>query len=83
MEVFAEVLEPFVEVATLEPDIKHVHSFDIDFPIKKHFRRLLIVSKLSTCINIMHSFSAPYCMPHIFLSLYLQNVVPTKEIPFI
>ncbi len=43
----------------------------------------LIMSKLSTCINIMHSFSSFCCMPHIFLSLYLQSVVSTKELPFI
>jgi hypothetical protein len=42
MEVFMEVLEPLVKVAmTPEPDIEHVHSFNIDSPIKKHSRRLL------------------------------------------
>jgi hypothetical protein len=35
MEVFVEVLEPFVEVAMPELDVEHVHSFNIDFPIKK------------------------------------------------
>jgi len=29
------VLEPFIEVATFEPDVEHVHSFNIDFPINK------------------------------------------------
>jgi hypothetical protein len=41
MAVLIEVLEPRIEVAMLEPNLKHVHSFDIDFPIKKHLRRLL------------------------------------------
>ncbi len=40
MEVFTEVLKPLIEVATTEADIEHVHSFDIDFPIKKRLRRL-------------------------------------------
>jgi hypothetical protein len=43
----------------------------------------LSVSKLFTCINIMHSSSSFYCMPHIFLFIYLHNVVSTKEFPFI
>jgi hypothetical protein len=33
-------MEPLVEVATLEPNIEHVHNFDIDFHVKKHSRRL-------------------------------------------
>jgi hypothetical protein len=41
MEVLIEVLEPFVEMAMPEPNVKHVHSFDIDFPIKKCLWRLL------------------------------------------
>jgi hypothetical protein len=41
MEVFMEVLEPLVEVAIPKFDTKHVHNFDIDFPIKKRLRRLL------------------------------------------
>jgi len=41
MEVFMEVLEPFVEVAMVKPNIKHVHSFNIDSHVKKHLRRLL------------------------------------------
>jgi hypothetical protein len=41
MEVFIEVLEPFVEVAMPKPNAKHVHNFDIDSPIKKRLRRLL------------------------------------------
>jgi len=41
MEVFTKVLEPFVEVVMPEPDVKHVHSFDIDSPIKKCSKRLL------------------------------------------
>ncbi len=40
MEVFAKVLEPLIEVATPEPNAKHVHSFDIDSPIKKCSKRL-------------------------------------------
>jgi hypothetical protein len=36
-----EVLKSLVEVAMFEPNTKHVHSFDIDFPIKKCLRRLL------------------------------------------
>jgi hypothetical protein len=40
MEVFIEVMEPFVEVVTFELDAEHVHNFDIDFPIKKCSRRL-------------------------------------------
>jgi hypothetical protein len=40
MEVFTKVLKPLIEVATTEADIEHVHSFDIDFPIKKRLRRL-------------------------------------------
>jgi hypothetical protein len=60
MVVLIEVLEPLIEVAMLEPNFKHVHSFDIDFPIKKHLRRLLD----STCINIMHSFASLCCKRH-------------------
>jgi hypothetical protein len=71
-----KVLELFVEVATPKHDVEHVHSFDIDPPI-------LIVNKLSTWINIIHSFSFFYYMPHTFLFFYLQNVVPTKELAFI
>jgi hypothetical protein len=41
MEVFIEVLEPFVEVATPEPNVEHIHSFDIDSLVKKCSRRLL------------------------------------------
>ncbi len=41
MEVFTEVLEPLVEVATLEPNAEHVHNIDIDSLVKKHSRRLL------------------------------------------
>jgi hypothetical protein len=41
MEVFMEVLQPFIEIAMLELDIKHVHKFDIDSPVKKCSRRLL------------------------------------------
>jgi hypothetical protein len=35
MEVLIKVLEPFVKVAMPKLDVKHVHSFNIDFPIKK------------------------------------------------
>jgi hypothetical protein len=38
---FNGLLEPLVEVATPELDVEHVHSFDIDFPVKKYFRRVL------------------------------------------
>jgi hypothetical protein len=41
MEVFTEVLEPFVEVVTFEFDVEHVHNFDIDFPVKKYYWILL------------------------------------------
>ncbi len=41
MEVFMEVLEPLVEVATCELDAEHVHNFDINFHVKKHSMRLL------------------------------------------
>jgi hypothetical protein len=41
MEVFIEVLELLVEVAMPELDAEHVHSFDIDYPVKKHSKRLL------------------------------------------
>jgi hypothetical protein len=41
MEVFTKGREPLVEVATPKLDIKHVHSFSIDFPIKKRSKRLL------------------------------------------
>jgi hypothetical protein len=41
MEVFTEVIEPFVEVVTLELDAEHVHNFDIDFLVKKCSRILL------------------------------------------
>jgi hypothetical protein len=34
-------------------------------------RGCLIVSKFSTCINIMHSFSSFCCMPHTFFYFYL------------
>jgi hypothetical protein len=40
MEVFMEVLEPFIEMAMLGPDAEHVHNFNIDSYVKKHFRRL-------------------------------------------
>ncbi len=40
MEVFLEVLELFIEVVTFNPKFKHIHNFDIDFPIKKCSRRL-------------------------------------------
>jgi hypothetical protein len=43
----------------------------------------LTMSKLSTCINIMHSLNSFYCIPHIVLFLYLQNVVSIEELPFI
>ncbi len=76
MKVFMEVLELFVEVATPKHDVEHVHSYDID-------PHVLTVSKLSTSINIIHSFNSFYCMPHIFLSFYLQNVVSTEELAFI
>jgi hypothetical protein len=35
------VLEPLVEVVTPEPNIKHVHNFNIDFHVKKCSMRLL------------------------------------------
>ncbi len=35
-----EVLEHFIEVAKVEPTVKHVHNFDIDFLVKKCFERL-------------------------------------------
>jgi len=41
MEVFMKVLELLVEVATPKVDTKHVHSFDIDFLVKKRSRRFL------------------------------------------
>jgi hypothetical protein len=41
MEVFMEVLEPFIEVAMPEPNNKHLHNFDIDSFVKKCSRRLL------------------------------------------
>jgi hypothetical protein len=41
MEAFTKVLEPFVEVAMLELDAKHVHCFEIDSFVKKRSRRLL------------------------------------------
>jgi hypothetical protein len=40
MEVFMEVLKPFVEVATLNLNIEHVHSFDINFLVKKRLKTL-------------------------------------------
>jgi predicted subunit of tRNA(5-methylaminomethyl-2-thiouridylate) methyltransferase len=41
MEVFTEVLEPFIEVVTPQPNVEHVHSFDIDYSVKKCSMRLL------------------------------------------
>jgi hypothetical protein len=41
MEVFTEVIEPFIEVVTLELNAEHVHNFDIDFLVKKCSRILL------------------------------------------
>ncbi len=35
MEVFTEVLEPLIKVATPNLDIEHVHNFDIDLPMKQ------------------------------------------------
>ncbi len=43
----------------------------------------LTMNKLSTCINIMHSFNYFCCMPHTFLFFYLQNVISAKELPSI
>ncbi len=40
MEVFMEVLEPFVEVAMPKVDAEHVHNFNIDSLVKKHSKRL-------------------------------------------
>jgi hypothetical protein len=40
MEVFLKVLEFLVEVATPDPKFEHIHSFDIDYFIKKQSRRL-------------------------------------------
>jgi hypothetical protein len=41
MEVFTEVLEPFIGVAMPKPHTEHVHNFDIGFLVEKHSRRLL------------------------------------------
>ncbi len=41
MEVFMEVLEPFVKVAMPKLDAKHIHRFTIDFSIEKRSKRLL------------------------------------------
>jgi hypothetical protein len=41
VEVFTKVLEPLVEVATLELDVEHVHSFNIDSLDKKCSKRFL------------------------------------------
>jgi hypothetical protein len=41
MKVFTEVLEPFIQVTMLEPDVEHVHNFGIDYPVKKCSSRLL------------------------------------------
>jgi hypothetical protein len=41
MEVFTYMLEPFIEVAMPELAAKHVHSFDINFLVKKCSTRLL------------------------------------------
>jgi hypothetical protein len=38
---FHEVLEPLIKVALLEPNVKHVHSFDIDSRVDKRLKRLL------------------------------------------
>jgi hypothetical protein len=38
------------------------------------------VNKLSTCINIMHSFNFFCCVPHTFISLYLESVVSTRSL---
>jgi hypothetical protein len=40
MEVFKKVLKPLIEMAMPKPDAEHVHNFNIDFPFKKHFKRL-------------------------------------------
>ncbi len=72
-----EVLEPFIEVVTPGANAEHVHNFDIDSPVKNALGGCLTMNKLSTCINIMHSFSFVFCMPHNFLSFYLQNVIST------
>jgi len=40
MEVFPKVLEPFVEVATFDPNSKHIHNFDIESFVMKCLRRL-------------------------------------------
>jgi hypothetical protein len=83
IEVFTEVLEPFVEMAMPEPDTKHVHNFNMTFLSRNVRKCCLIMSELSTCINIMHSFSYFCCMPHTFLFFYLQNVISAKELPSI
>jgi len=40
MEVFTEVLKPFIEVAMPEPNTKHVHNFNIDSLVKKRSKML-------------------------------------------
>ncbi len=41
------------------------------------------MNKLTTSINIMHSFDSLCCMPHIVLSLILQIVISIENPPFI
>lgn len=36
-----EVLELLIEMAMFELDVEHVHSFDINYPVKKRSMRLL------------------------------------------
>ncbi len=52
----------------------------LTFLSKNAPRGCLIVNKLSTCINIMHSFSFFCCVPHTFISLYLESVVSTRSL---
>ncbi len=40
MEVFTKVLEPLIEVVMPKLDVKHIHNFEIDSPIKKRSKRL-------------------------------------------
>jgi hypothetical protein len=82
MEVFTEVLEPLIEVVMLELTLNMFIASMLILVSRNAQGGCLIVNKLSTCINITHSFNFFYCMPHIFFSFYLQNGIFTKKLPF-
>jgi hypothetical protein len=82
MEVFTEVLEPFVEVATPKLDAEHVHNFNIDSPISKRSQRLLDYEQV-VHLHQYYAFLQFFLLYASHFILFLQSVVSTKELAFI